>query len=305
MNFRFRIIVLAVLGLAHWNVNPGHAQTPQWKFAEGDTFAIRISQTSAVTTVVDRRVVEHSNEMTLEIDWVVESMDGENAQLTQTITRVIASLTMPGEKGPKTIEYDSNSERFTGDARRMNKSFSRIIGQPVAITITPLGEITDVKIPEETLESLRQMPGSMQGRKMFEPESIREMFAQAGMQLPSDTTGDSWETTREFSVGTPQKFNQTLSYTIENSGANPLEIGFTGTIAAIETTSPSERPEGIEFDSLEIEEQDSSGKIVFDTESGNCTSSESTTMLKTRTAYRDMAVVATINSTVNLTVQRK
>ena len=305
---QFRIVWLFVLVAVIGGFSAARharAQSPEWKFATGDSFAISIQQTSTVQTVVDRRSVDQTSVTTFEIEWTVESMDGENANIRQTITRVIAELTMPGKDGPKTIEYDSDTDtdKHKGDAKRLAKSFSQVIHQPITITITPRGEVLGVDVPQDTLESLRQMPGSMQGRKMFEAESIREMFSQAGMQFPETIEGETWETTRKFSIGTPQHLTQTIKYSITDSNAQPLEIKFTGTLQVDDTGK--QRAVEIEFENLEIEEQDSSGTILFDNDSGNCQSSQSTTMLKTRTRYRDMDVVATINSSVHMTVKRK
>jgi len=285
------------------------AQSLVWKFAEGDQFGVSVDQESSVNTVVDRRAIDQTSRMTMEMSWDVESVDDQGtARLRQTIGRIVATLTVPGQEGPKsprTVNYDSSQEEFRGDAKRMHDSFSKIIDQPVFLTITARGEIKDVEVPKETLASLREMPGSMQGRKMFEPESIREMFMQAGIQLPEDTSSGSWQTTRDFAIGTPQKFVQNLDYTIVDAEASPLRITFAGTLQVSQPADPADRPEGIEFDSLEIVEQDSSGTITFDVEAGNCTSSEAVTMLKTRAAYRDMRVVATINSKVNVLIERK
>ncbi|MGI9515508.1 MAG: DUF6263 family protein [Pirellulaceae bacterium] len=297
------LITLVASVLATTLTIPCAAQSLAWKFAKGDSFVINIQQDTTVKTVVDRRVVDQNNQMTMEIDWVVDRVDSDAAVVRQTITRIVAELTMPGADGPRTVNYDSANEKHKGDARRMASSFSCIINQPIHVTITSRGEITGVEVPEETLESLRQMPGSIQGRRMFEEDSIRELFVQAGMQLPEPDAGNSWETKREFRIGTPQKFNLTTKYSIADADKNPLKIQFTGTLALIEDTG--QRPPELEFENIELADQESSGTISFDTESGNCTSSNSTTMLKTRTRYRDMEVMSTVDSSVKMTVERK
>ena len=304
-----RALTCAFIVMVSLQILASHAaaQSAGWKFAKGDQFSINLKQTSSVETVVDRRVINQNSEMTMDIQWEVAEMQGDNALVQQTITRIVSSLTIPGDEGvntPKTIEYDSDVEKPRGDSKRMHASFSRIINQPITLTIAANGEIVEVDVPEATLESLRQMPASMQGRKMWELESIRETFSNAALKFPGDEQQE-WQAKRDFSIGSPQKFSQTLDYSIADATSKPLKIDFTGKIAVVESMGSSERPEGIEFDSLEIEDQATSGQIVFDTESGNCTSSKSTTMLKTRSAYRDMQVVATINSAVDMTVERK
>lgn len=281
---------------------PVHAQDLSWKFSTGDQFDIQIDQGTEVQTVVDRRVVEQTTQMGLTITWQVLNIKDDLAIIRQTIDRVTVELTMPAEKGAETTRYDSALEKQQGNAKRMAKSFGPILGQPIEISMTPKGEIKKVKIPEATLESLRKMPGSVQGRKMFEEASVREMFSQAGLSLPNKGE-NTWQTSREFKIGLPQTFRMTSDYSIVDGDTNPIQINLNGSLELVEDTG--KRPADLEFENIELVSQKSTGKIAFDSEAGNCVSSNSETELKTRTRYRDMEVMATVNSLVNLTVSRK
>lgn len=280
-----------------------HAQELSWKFETGDRFDIQMDQATRVQTVVDRRVVEQKTEMGLTITWQVIDKEDDLAVIRQTIDRVTVDLTMPAEKGTETTRYDSAAEKPQGNAKRMAKSFGPIIGQPVEISVSPRGLISKVKIPEATLEALREMPGSVQGRKMFEEASIRDMFSQAGLTLPEKEGEDSWQSSREFKIGIPQTFRITTDYSIVDGEANPVQINVKGSLELIEDTG--KRPPELEFENIKLISQKSTGDIKFNKESGNCVSSNSETELKTRTRYRDMEVMATVTSEVKTTFSRK
>ncbi len=293
---------LTLLLATLWCV-PAESQTLSWQFAKGDVFDIQIQQSTAVSTVVDRRLVEQTNQMTMDITWQVLNFQDGVATIEQTIKRVRVELSIPGEKGPSVTNYDSAEEKQKGDAKRMGASFSRLIDQPVNLSVTPQGQIRKVDIPEKTLASLREMPGSVQGRKMFDVASVREMFSQSGLQLPADSTETQWQFTRNFKIGLPQTFRLTTEYSIADTEQNPVKIDFTGELELIEDSG--ERPAELDFENVALTGQKSSGSLMFDSEKGNCVSSNSKTQLKTRTQYRDMEIMATVDSTVEMTFNRQ
>lgn len=296
---KFRILLMAAFILI---AGPIQAQDLSWKFETGDRFDIQMDQTTSVQTVVDRRVVEQTTQMGLTMTWQVVSKQDDLAVIRQTIDRVTVELTMPSEKGAETTLYDSAVEKPQGNAKRMAKSFGPILGQPIEVCISPSGQISKVEIPEATLESLRKMPGSVQGRKMFEEASVREMFSQAGLLLPEKEGENTWQTSREFKIGLPQTFRMTTDYSIVDGETNPVQITVNGSLELIEDTG--KRPPELEFENIKLISQKSTGSVQFDKEAGNCVSSISETELKTRTRYRDMEVMATVNSDVKTTYSR-
>ncbi len=303
--FQKRHVLLAIACVAlTCQVNAVQAQTQalQWKLAKGDQFQFQIDQTTAVETDVDRRKVPQKNTMKMQVQWEVQSVnDDGSAVVQQTISHIALQLI---NSGTDPIDYDSGEEKIKGAVKqRIHKSFSKIINQPIMVTLSKAGEITEVEIPEATLEQLRQMPGSIQGRQMFQVESLNEMFSQAGLGW-SEQAGSTWETTRDFSLGVPQPFSQTTTYEFVDSDTDLLEIKFT---SKIETTGEPKQDTKtpIDFENLEITKQDSSGTIMFDSQAGNCTSSSSKSTLETRATYRDKEIRTTINSELKMTVTRK
>ncbi len=277
-----------------------------WKFAKGETFAITMQQTSSVETTVDRRTVNHSTEMTLKMNWLVESVDtNQVARIKQTITGVNLSMIMPSSEGPKVIEYDSSSEaRPTGDAARIAESFGRLINQPVFVSVTPRGEITAVDIPSETMESIREMPGSMEGRQSLSLESIRNMFRQANVVLPEEpiAPNDSWTAEKTFELP-PQAFNQKTTYNFSGNHTDESDV----TVAVVNFSSVLDvQQDKNEANSaqLKITEQSLTGELRFDANAGFCHASNSETLIKTQATYRDMQIRTTVNSQLNVSFEK-
>lgn len=287
------------------NVTTERAAEPiRWKFATGDAFSVTIHQETSVNTKVDVRNVAQSNQMDLTIDWAVQAVDKDGtATIDQKISKIVASITIPDKTGkPVVHEYDSSVEKHRGDARILASSLSKLLDQTVTITMSSRGEITDVKIPEETLDSMRQMPGSIEGRQAFSTESLREIFQSTGTELPESAiaVGESWLVKRAFSIGSPHQFTRETTYTLAAGG----EINVESTLVLNSVAAAPAKGEA-EFDTWAIEEQKSTGMIQFDLQAGNASSSDSETMLKTKTNYQGMAVTTTMNSQVKTSIERK
>ncbi len=304
---RLLAIPLIAMVCQLWPVAPVSAQTLQWKFSEGDSFAIRIEQSSQVVTRVDRREVDQQSKTELDIDWVVDSIDEQgNARIIETITGIRAELNMPGE-GIRPILYDSAVEKHSGDARRLEDNFAKLVNQPFTIVMTPQGEIVAVEIPEETMEQIRKMPASMQGRKMLTRESLAETFAHSGTNLPQGdvSAGDTWTATRDFSIGTPQSFEQTTNYTLGEAQGDSYPVTFVSELAIADPDRQRDPESEVQFEALEIEQQESSGQMVFDAVAGHCRESSVQTKIHTKSMYRDMEVRAQITSQIKMTISRE
>ncbi len=283
----------------------GQEVTLTWKFIAGQSCEVVVQQTSSVETAVDRRVVNHESEMHLWLDWIVESVDEKGAaKMKQVITAVKLSMTMPGGDGQEMIQYDSRAaDKPTGSAARVAESFGRLINQPVTLTILPSGEITDVDIPAETMESIRKMPGSMEGRDALSPESLRNMFQQATAVLPDAPIrpGDSWTRQRSFELP-PQTFDQTTTYTLSSNSDSEdgHRIQYTSKLNVVKSADQLAA-----LTNLKIDEQSLAGELVFDAENGFCTRSESNSLIKTQAEYRDMKVNTAVTSQLTVQFKRK
>lgn len=276
----------------------------RWKFTEGDNFSVTIHQDTTVNTKVDVRNVEQSNQMDLTIEWQVQSVDRDGtAVIDQKISKILATIILPDKTGkPVVHQYDSSVEKHSGDARLLASSLSKLLDQSVTITMSARGEISDVKIPDETLDSLRQMPGSIEGRQAFSIESLRELFQSAGTELPNSVLaiGDSWLVKRAFSIGSPHQFTRETTYTLAERG----EINFESRLV-LDNVGDAPKNGEAEFDTWVIDDQQATGKIQFDLENGHATSSTASTMIKTKTNYQGMKVTTTMNSQVKTNIERK
>jgi hypothetical protein len=176
------------------------------------------------------------------------------------------------------------------------------VNQPVTVTINPRGIITSVVVPDKTLESLRQMPGYVEGRQAFSVESIRELFQSAGTELPEKNiaVGESWVSKRPFTIGSPHQFTRETTYTLQDDGKVNVRSRL-----VLNGLQGGQRDAATEFDTWAIEDQKSTGSLAFDIADGYCRESSAETMLKTRTQYQGMKVATTITSRLRTQTERK
>ena len=95
----------------------------------------------------------------------------------------------------------------------------------------------------------------------------------------------------------------TTKYSLADREQNPVKIDFTGELELLEDSG--ERPAELDFENVALTAQKSSGSLMFDSVKGNCVSSNSETQIKTRSQYRDMEMVVTVDSTVKMSFTRK
>lgn len=302
------LLGIATASICNSNLDGQSNDALRWKFVEGDRYTVTFDQQNNSEVAMDRRTVSQKSSTQMTVDWTVNSIDDDGAaNITQLITAIAVDMTVPSSEGPQQIIYDSSSEEeYSGTVKRVAKSFARIINQPINLVISPRGKITNVLIPKQTMESLRQMPGSMDGRKSLSLESVQEMFASATVELPEGavTNGSSWTVVRDFQLGTPQKFQRTTTFTVGQQTETVTQLDFDSVVAVSASKNENENRE-IEFESMEVLEQSSGGQMVFNHQSGTFQQSQSQTKITTKAIYRDIEVRSTITSELKMKMEKK
>ena len=179
------------------------AQTPEpfrWKFAQGDAFKVDLSQTSVVTSTVDQRSRKTTNTMQMFMNWNVTEVDNENgtATLAQSIDRITLNMVTPTKGGEKVTKLDTDdTDKNRGLADKLAKQIGPLVGTTISVVLSDRGDIQSVTVPDETMEVLRQAPASMQLRRVFTEQGMKQIIGQSAMTLPADTVdvGQQWGNT--------------------------------------------------------------------------------------------------------------
>jgi hypothetical protein len=194
------------------------AATLEWKFAAGDEESYRLTQSAKLFSGEGDALKQFAAiEQELDIKWKVLDVDEQG---TATITVQIAAMSMlaSGPDGQE-VRFDSEStDEPQGYAAILRPLGKRLSESEVQLKMSPRGEVTDVKLPDELSEAVKSVPG---GKKFAEDGGVTsfESLARLGAPLifPAEEiiTETSWEEKREIELPVLGKVASEFVYTIE------------------------------------------------------------------------------------------
>jgi len=170
-----------------------HAQELlRWKLSEGENLTYVMEQDMTMTVVTGENTLITRLSQVMDMDWQVKSVDEKgNASLGQTVTRIRMNMETP-QFGNLSYDSDVNEPVTNPLLTAMTRTFETLVDSEIGMTLSPLGEATDIVLPERMLAEFEQnsaMAGMGMGREFFE-----QIANQAGVILPEAvaTPSDSW-----------------------------------------------------------------------------------------------------------------
>jgi hypothetical protein len=241
-----------------------------WKFEPGLTNRYQMIQKMDMDmTVPGSGEIKTGMEQKLDMSWTVESVaeDG-TAVLKQKIDRMRMTMELPGGAGKS--EFDSASDKpAEGQAALMAPLLKAMTADAFTVTMKPSGEVVEVKVPEGLAKELENMPGAGMLGEMATPEGLKKLVQQASFSLPETLEeGTSWSTKLE--IENPMTGKQIAETTYKYVG--PKEVDGV-TMEAFEPEIKMTFGEGGAA-KVEVNEQKSSGEILFNREAGRLESSK-------------------------------
>lgn len=239
------------------------AVTLEWKFTPGDEQNYRLTQSARLSAgPADALKQFTSVKQEIDLTWkVLEVSDEGNATISLGVTAF--SFLATGPDGQE-VRYDSEStEEPKGYAAMLLPIGKRLAEAEVQLTMTPRGEVSDVKLPEDLAEAVKSIPS---GKKFAQDGGVTsfESMARLGAPLifPANdvATEKSWSEKRELEL--PVFGTATVAFAFEVKDApkeNKVAIDQQMTIEA-------ESPEAM--DRVKLINQKSTGKIEFDSKAG-------------------------------------
>ncbi len=256
----------AFLAIAMLLVGTGAAPTPakttlRWKFKAGDALHYSMDQTT-VSTGQDPsgREIKQTFGLILDMTWTVKSVDASGvASMTQTIDRVRTSAASAFGK----FSFDSKE---AGDAGSVaGPLFKMLVGAEFTSKMNPLGEVTDIKLSDKLLATLRgdNEPAGAHGQ--FSEAGLKNMLAQMVIPLPEAgvDVGETWQ--RKLAVpsgpdGQTRPIEQTFTYKGPDAASRGLE--------AIDFTTKAEPPKPDPNVPVTLKKETATGHFGFDNASG-------------------------------------
>lgn len=237
----------------------------RWKFKPGEATKYVINQKVNMEMTTGDRTVKTDSVYDMYLSWKVKDVDAEgNAQLEQTIDRLVFKLNIPGLDA---MTFDSREEKDPEGliGRSLGPVLRKMVGAPLQVKMSPRGEMLEFKLPEALDEALKNQPQNNAG--MLSKDALVQMLTQSSAAFPEKavTNGSTWKQTVESKV--PQLGTQTatLNYTYLGSDNNVEKID-------VKTTMTLEAEEGAAAQG-KITAQDSKGTILFDSAAGKMVSS--------------------------------
>jgi hypothetical protein len=194
------------------------AVTLAWKFAVGDEENYRLTQSAKLSSGEGDALKQFAAiEQELDIKWKVLEVDKQG---TATITVQIAAMSMlaSGPDGQE-VRFDSEStDEPQGYAAILRPLGKRLSESEVQLKMSPRGEVTDVKLPEELSDAVKSVPGGKKfaidgGMSSF--ESLARLGAPRLLPSVEVTSETSWNEKREIELPVLAKVDSAFVYTVE------------------------------------------------------------------------------------------
>lgn len=264
---RVRLATVAVAVLTT-SVAASGQEPLRWKFEKGAKYNYDMIQDMTIGSTGGaggaQNVAMHQE---LKMTWDVQDVTTEgDALIQQKIDAVKMKMELPPPVGA--IEYDSTSEQPpAGPAAMLAPMYQAMMKGSFLITMSPRGEIKDVKIPEELVTALKNSPGAAAMGDMASAEGFKKMISQGSLVLPeaAPKEGEEWSTKVE--VNNPAAGKQVVETVYKYLGTNEVE----GVTYAKFQPKVTMNFEGAQ---VKISQQESDGEILFNVAEGRMDSSK-------------------------------
>jgi hypothetical protein len=255
----------ALLAILVVNASPANADTKlRFQFKAGDRLNYVIEQGQDLTTTVNGMDIKMKSKMTIHMTWTTIKVDDTgNAQVKMSVSR--AKMGMEGGPFGK-VEIDSKdtTEPANPIGKMLGQGVKAIASMEMTSTMSPTGQLKDIKFSEATLEKFKGLGGAGgPGGEMFGPENLKSMVSQVSLPEEAVEKGKSW--TQKFEMKTPLgktvgENKYTYEGPVEKAGRKLERIVLVPTIKI-------EPKEGAPV-KMTIKSNKSKGEILFDNVAG-------------------------------------
>jgi hypothetical protein len=255
----------------------------RWKFTQGEKLAYDSGQDMSIAvTGMEGGDFTMRTQQELNLIWEVLNVDEQGAaRIRQKLERVRLTMTGPapgqqlqeGVKKNETVEYDSQAkDPPVGGAAMAAAMFEPMMKGDFEFTITPRGEVKDVKVPEPVLEMMKKNPQAAQMGELATDAGIQKMLMQELVVLPAGEpkAGETWSSNMQMAI--PVVGKQTIETTYTYNGEKEVE-GKQQAMIGAKRTVMYESPPG-QAVQVAIKDQTSEGETLFNVTDGRLSSAK-------------------------------
>jgi Family of unknown function (DUF6263) len=188
--------ILLTLGVLAVLASTTQAQTTlRYQFKEGEKLQYVMDQKMKTAVSIMGKEIETKMNIWLEMTWTVGKVENGAAQLKIKVTH--AKMSMDGPTG--VVEVDSMKKTEADDP--IGKIFGQIVKALSTMEISgnmlPTGDLKDIKVSEETVKALKNLPGADKLGDVFSPDQFKTMVSNLTFPTEAIKKGKSWTSKNE------------------------------------------------------------------------------------------------------------
>jgi hypothetical protein len=270
------------------------AQELRYKFQSGSKLDYVSEMKQNMKMSAQGQEIDMKVNMTFDFSMAVDSVD--TATGAAKMKYKFGKVKMNMEGGPfGNMEYDSSSDKEPeGPLAMAAPIFKALTEAEILMTVTPTGEVKDVKYPDKLKDQLANAGGGA-GMQMFSEDQLKQMMNNPVFTLPKEAVknGTTWDSKMEMkmpnNMGAMKVVNK---YTYAGKQGQFEKID-------MKTDMKLEGGEGGEMP-LKMTTKESSGTILFDNEKGRIHEMTSKTI-----SEMELGPIGTMNMTQNMVLKLK
>ncbi len=277
------------------------AETLRWKFKPGETLHYKMEQQTTQAMKAMGQEFKTKLDQQVNLHWSVKSVAADGvAELTQTIDRVRTKIEAPGN----TFEFDSQAGKEPeGQAAAMLiPMLKALVGAEFTFKMNGVGELSDVKVPQKLLNTLRQAGPAAAAGGMFSEEGMKQLISQSGLTLaeaPLDK-GKSW--THQARMELPKLGTMVMDKTYTFDGPAPEQPSLVQVLLDTKVTLEPAADSNI---AAKISSQKGTGSYQFDPQAGRVVSSRVNDKLQMSISVMGQNLEQTTDTLTSMTLAKE
>jgi hypothetical protein len=252
------------------------AEDLRWKFKPDQTLKYVLQRGVEGKIVLSGAEIAFTMGMTFDTSWKAESVAADGtANVLLAVDRIQVSMNSP-LFGNMAYDSKGGQEPKSPVWQQMKGVMTGMLGEPFKVKISPLGEVSDVALPQKLAKSLadqeigeNRRQGFGIGGNPFGEKGIKELIARSVLILPAGSDAD-W--TQSFENAMPGLGMQIAETTFAAAGTESKDGRELAKVTAVTELffEPEENPRA----ELEIVSQQASATYYFDPQAGHLVSAD-------------------------------
>ena len=289
----------ATLGVAA--AQPTHgAEALRWKFKPGETLRYTMVQETIQGMKAMGKDFKTSLNQTVNLHWSVKNVASDGvAELSQTIDRVRTKVEGPGNS----FEYDSQTGKEPEGqiASLLTPMLKALVGAEFTFKMSGRGELSEIKVPQKLVDSLRQAGPAAAAGGMFSEEGMKNLISQSSLTLAEGPLekGKNW--TQQAKVPVPMLGTMVMDKTYTYDGPSTKEAGVDLILLDTKVTLEPAADSNI---AVKITSQKGTGEFTFDPKDGRVVSSRVNDKLQMSLSVMGQELEQTTDTVTSMTLAK-